>query len=87
MIIQGTHAIALSGAFGQDTPALTPPASSYQDAFDAAFNACSEQIGSEECRRLLGFAPYVCPPPAQRPMYTHPLFWLFFGLLVSKVFL
>lgn len=86
MIIQHTPALA-PGALGQDTPILAPPAASYQEAFDAAFRTCEDMLGSEECRRMLGYIPFVCPPPAQRPVSSNPLFWLGLGLLVSKVFL
>jgi len=88
MVIQQRGALALSG-LGQaaaDVPAPTPPAASYQEAFDAAFSACEDMLGQDECRRMLGYIPFLCPPPAQRPMSSHPLFWLFMGLLVSKVF-
>lgn len=75
--------LALSG-FGQDAPAPTPH--SYQEAFDAAYNTCESMLGEEECRRMLGYIPFLCPPPAQRPITSHPFFWLAAGLLVSKVF-
>lgn len=86
MIIQ-ERSLALRGALGQDIPTLPAPAASYQEAFDAAFRTCEDMLGSEECRRMLGYIPFVCPPPAQRPASSHPLFWLGLGLLVSKVFL
>ena len=86
MIIQQTSALGLGG-LGQDAPTLPPAAASYQEAFDAAFRTCEDMLGSEECRRMLGYIPFVCPPPAQRPASSHPLFWLGLGLLVSKVFL
>lgn len=86
MAIIEKKALALRGAFGQDTapPAIAP--NSYQEAFDAAFSACENMLGDAECRRMLGYIPFLCPPQAQRPIHTHPLFWLFLGLLVSKVF-
>ena len=81
MIIQG-KALTLSGLGN----GVIAPAASYQEAFDAAFNTCAGLLSEEECRRMLGYVPFLCPPPTQRPMYTHPLFWLAAGLLVSKVF-
>ena len=85
MIIQ-KDALALSGAFGQETPPPVIPAISYQEAWDAAFSACADMIGSEECNRMMGYIPFLCPPAAQRPIYVHPLFWLALGLLAGKVF-
>lgn len=78
--------LSLSGGLGQDTAQPPAPAGSYQEAFDAAFQTCADLLGEEECRRMLGYIPFLCPPPAQRPMSSHPVFWLFLGLLVSKVF-
>ncbi len=89
MVIQGNGALALRGfrgVLGQDTPPAIPQATSYQEAFDASYNTCVDMLGEDECRRLLGYAPFLCPPPAQRPMYAQPLFWLFSGLLIAKVF-
>lgn len=71
---------------GGEVPAPAPTGRSYQEAFDAAHRACESVLGEEECRRMLGYIPFLCPPPAQRPMTSHPLFWLALGLLVSKVF-
>jgi len=73
-------------ALGQEATPPREAAQSYQEAFDAAFSACADMLGAEECRRMLGYIPFLCPPPAQRPMYAHPFFWLILGLLVSKVF-
>lgn len=86
MFIEQRRALA---GFGQDAPAPAPdpPTSrSYQEAFDAANRACEAMLGEEECRRMLGYIPFLCPPPAQRPMTSHPVFWLALGLFVSKVF-
>jgi len=83
-IAQGQTALAaLKGALGQ---VEAGPRVSYQDAFDAAFSTCADLLSEEECQRLLGYAPFLCPPPAQKPLYTHPLFWLAAGLIAGKVF-
>lgn len=86
MVISQKHALASSGALGRQRPPPTIPAISYQEAWEAAFSACADMIGSEECNRMMGYIPFVCPPAAQRPIYVHPLFWLSMGLLVGKVF-
>lgn len=81
MIVQ-SKALTLSGL----GDGVVAPAASYQEAFEAAFSTCAGLLSEEECRRMMGYVPFLCPPPAQRPIYTHPLFWLAAGLLVSKVF-
>jgi len=69
---------------GQET--VVRPAVSYQEAFDAAFSTCAAMLGEGECRRMMGYIPFLCPPPAKRPIYTHPIFWLALGLIGGKVF-
>jgi len=88
MLISQRPALALSGGLGQDAAPVPvfQPVTTYQEAFDAAFKTCTDMLGHDECRRMLGYIPFLCPPPAQRPMYTHPIFWLFGGLLIAKVF-
>ena len=78
-----TALAAFNGVLGQVQP---EPKTSYQEAFDAAFDTCVNLLSEEECRRMLGYIPFVCPPPAQKPLYTHPLFWLGAGLIAGKVF-
>lgn len=78
-----TALAAFSGVLGQ---AGAGQKVSYQDAFEAAFNTCADLLSEEECHRMMGYIPFLCPPPAQKPIYTHPLFWLGAGLLVGKVF-
>ncbi len=86
MYIRGRNALpAMGAALGQaQGPAQ---AVSYQQAFDAAFAACSGLIGEAECRRLLGYAPFLCPPPQQKPLTSNWWFWLLVGLLAGKVIL
>ncbi len=84
LLAVGQTALAgFQGVLGQDNAA---PKASYQEAFDAAFSTCVDLLSEEECRRLMGWTPFVCPPPAQKPIYTHPLFWIGAGLIVGKVF-
>jgi len=78
-----TALAAFNGVLGQ---VEAGPRVTYQEAFDAAFNTCADLLSQEECQRMLGFVPFLCPPPAQKPLYSHPLFWLAAGLIAGKVF-
>jgi len=84
-ILRSPRSISGFGALGQE-PAAQPGAS-YQQAFDAAFSTCTSMMTEEDCRRLLGYVPFLCPPPTQKPLTSHPLFWLAIGAVAVKVFL
>lgn len=65
-------------------------AASYQEVWDRLNSTCVRMIGADECVKLLGYSPFVCPPPRGRPMTQSALFWLGFGLfggmVVGKLF-
>ena len=84
-ILKPARGVRRSGALGQE-PAAQPRAS-YQQAWDAAFSTCTQLMTEEDCRRLLGYVPFMCPPPTQKPLTSHPLFWLAIGAIAVKVFL
>ena len=59
----------LGAILGQaETPATTPTGAvmSYQAVWDKLNETCAAMIGPEECVKLLGYGPFVCPPPTAR---------------------
>lgn len=74
----------LGGSLGQDAVAVTPQAS-YQEVWDQLFATCQTWLGEDECRRLMGYTPFVCPVPTQKPMTAHWWFWLGAGALAGVI--
>lgn len=90
MNFDGTHTNALGlmrAALGQDAeilpaelPAEIPAAEvpSYQEVFNRLFSTCVGMVGPEECHKLLGYRPFICPTvPITQTWY----FWLGVGVV------
>lgn len=93
--ITNRNSLAVMGTvLGQVTPE-TPL--SYEVVWNRLMESCSEMIGYDQCVRLLGYRPFVCPvvpagPTIQiggRTMTGNPLFWFALGfaggMLVSRL--
>ena len=56
------------------------PPSSYQAVFDHLNAVCVSMIPQDECRKLLGHRPFVCPIPTDRPITADWRFYMGVGL-------
>lgn len=75
----------LAGALGQANQAAPiPTGASYQQVWDTMFATCNAVLGRDECHRLLGYQPYLCPPPRQS-ILSNPLLYIAAGALVGLV--
>lgn len=88
---------ALGSALGQDMvfprePVRIEPVqpTNYQEVWDRLFATCATWLGEDECHRLLGYQPFLCPS-ADRPMTANWWFWLaagaLGGVIAGKLFL
>lgn len=75
-----------SGALGQANQEAAPiqTAASYQQVWDTLRATCEAVLGPEDCRRMIGYQPYLCPPPRQT-IFSNPLLYLAAGALVGVV--
>lgn len=74
-----------SGALGQaEEAAPIQTAASYQEVWDTLLATCEAVLGPEDCHRMLGYQPYLCPPPRQT-IFSNPLLYLAAGALVGVV--
>lgn len=90
--VTGKHSnlAALGAVFGQANQEAKPiqTAASYQEVWDQVWATCEAILGPDDCHRMLGYQPYLCPPPAQT-LWSSPLLYLgaglVLGLLVGKI--
>ena len=80
------------GAFGTvlaQAPTLpaeyTESPTSYAEAWERLFSTCTGWLGETECKRLLGYTPFVCPVPSERPLTANWWFWLGLGAAAGLV--
>jgi len=79
-------------ALGQvETPAVTPAAGamSYDEAWQKVNEYCAGLIGRDRCISLLGYTPFVCPPPVswmQKPISSQWWFWFGLGIAGGVVY-
>ena len=80
----------LNAVLGQQD-AAQPAGVTYQQVWDRLFALCSGWLGEDECRRLLGYKPFLCPPTEEKPITANWWFWLgvggITGLIAGKLFL
>lgn len=58
---------------------------SYAEAWERLFSTCTGWLGETECKRLLGYTPFVCPVPSERPLTANWWFWLGLGAAAGLV--
>jgi len=75
-----------AGAFGQANQAgeAVQTGASYQQVWDMLRATCETVLGPEECRRMLGYQPYLCPPPRET-IFSNPLLYVAAGALVGLI--
>ena len=71
----------MQGVLGQTGTPATTTAPSYQTVWDALFSQCEAMIGEADCRRLLGYTPFVCPVPSESKLHEKWWFWFFVGVI------
>lgn len=75
-----------AGAFAQANQEAAPihTAASYQQVWDMLSATCETVLGPQECRRMLGYQPYLCPPP-RNTILSNPLLYVAAGALVGLI--
>jgi len=71
---------ALSGVLSQADQAIEPvpyDAPTYQQVFDEAQTLCRARLSEDDCHRLFGYQPFLCPP---KPRSITGEWWLWTGI-------
>lgn len=90
-LTDGNSLAVFSGILGQvpktdfDLDPPENPPGSYAEAWERLQAQCENWLGETECKRLLGYTPFVCPVPSERPLTANWWFWLAFGLTAGIV--
>lgn len=95
--VTGKDTVAVLGSVLGQSPAVPdiapapdftlyrPPPTSYSEAWERLMSECQRWLGETDCRRLLGYTPFVCPVPSERPLTAQPWFWLALGITAGIV--
>lgn len=70
----------LNAGIGQaDAAPIAAPPKSFEEVWQHLYGVCEGIMGEENCRKLLGWRPFVCPPPREQAVREEKWKYLLIG--------